>query len=148
MDEKQIKGIDHTEGQHKRGNIVAKAKWRPGLKNDFGKYQKHFLLSRPRFCMLGICCVGAQTRKHLGNTEEKMTSNVFRLFPRLRTQGTYFEDAKFVSRKQKMFCFLPVCSLLQQCEQHWLQMFLQQCFLVYADLKRTQLNMNDFHLNS
>ena len=80
--------------------------------------------------------------------KKKMTSNVFQLFPRLRTQGTYFEDAEFASWKQKMFCFLLVCSLLQQYEQHWLQMFLQQCFLVCTGLKRTQLNMNDFHLNS
>ena len=35
----------------------------------------------------------------------------------------------------KMFCFFPVCALIQHCEQHWLKMFLQQCFLVCADLK-------------
>ena len=75
-------------------------------KKVFGKFQKHFLLSRCRFCVFNICHVTMQTRNHLGNTEETLTLNVSRLFPRLRTQATYFEDAKFISRKQTVFaCF-------------------------------------------
>ena len=63
-------------------------------KNVFGKFQKHFLLSRCRFCVFNICCIGDQTRNHLGNTEETLTFNVSRMFPHLRTQATYLEDAK------------------------------------------------------
>ena len=37
-------------------------------KNVFGKFQKHFLLSRRRFCVFNIYYVGLQTRKHLRNT--------------------------------------------------------------------------------
>ena len=82
-------------------------------KNVFAKYQKHFLLSRYKFCVLKVCCVKAQTRKHVGNTEETLTE----CFPIvLRTQATYFEGAEFASRKQKMFCFLLACSPMQQCE--------------------------------
>ena len=72
-------------------------------KNDFGKFQKHFLLPRRRFCVFNIRCLGKQPRNHLGNTEEILILNVFRMFPRLRTQVTYLEDAEFASRKQKCF---------------------------------------------
>ena len=51
-------------------------------KNVFGKFQKHFLLPRRRFCAFNICCVGEQTRNHLGNTEETLILNVSRMFPR------------------------------------------------------------------
>ena len=64
--------------RRKRGIIVAEAKLSPGCKNGFGKLQKHFLLSRRRFCVFNICCVRTRTRKHLGNAEE--TLNVSRLF--------------------------------------------------------------------
>ena len=74
-------------------------------KSVFGKFQKHFLLSRRRFCVFNIRCVGVQTRKHLVNTGETLTLNVSRLFPRLRPQATYFEDVVSASRKQKTFCF-------------------------------------------
>ena len=46
---------------------------------------------------------GGETRNHLGNTEETLTLNVSRMFPRLRTQATYLEDAEFASRKQNCF---------------------------------------------
>ena len=72
-------------------------------KNVFGKFQKHFLLPRRRFCVFNICCVGEQTRNYLGNSEETLTLNVSRMFPRLRTQATYLENAEFASRKQKCF---------------------------------------------
>ena len=48
-------------------------------------------------------CVGSQTRKHLGNTEEALTLNVSQLFPRLCAKTTYFEDGEFASWKQKCF---------------------------------------------
>ena len=71
-------------------------------KNVFGKFEKHFLFSKRRFCVLNICCVEVQTRKHLGNTEETLTLNVSRLFPHLCPQTTYFEDVEFASRKQNI----------------------------------------------
>ena len=40
-------------------------------------------------------------------TEETLTLNVSRMFPRLRTQATYLEDAEFASRKQKCFTSFP-----------------------------------------
>ena len=49
-------------------------------KNVFGKFPKHILLSRHRFCVFNVCCMESQTRKHLGNTEEALTLNVSRLF--------------------------------------------------------------------
>ena len=66
-------------------------------KNVSGKFQKYFLLSRRKFCVFNICCLLAQTKNHLANTEETLPSNVSRLFPLLRTQATYFEDAEFAS---------------------------------------------------
>ena len=70
-------------------------------------FKKHFFLPRHRFCVFNICCAGEQTRNLLGNTQETLTLNVSRMFPRLRTQATYLEDAEFVSRKQKCFASLP-----------------------------------------
>ena len=70
-----------------------------------------------------------------------MFPDVSWMFPRWRTQATYLKDAEFASQKQKMFCFCPVCSPRQHCEQHWLKMFLQQCFLVCAGL---QLQPNEW----
>ena len=58
-----------------------------------------FLLSRRRFCVFNVCCIGVQTRKHLGNTEEALTLNVSRMFPHLRILATYFEDREFASQK-------------------------------------------------
>ena len=58
-------------------------------KNVFGEFQKHILLARRRFCVFNICYVGAQTRKHLGNTKEALILNASRLFPRLCAQATY-----------------------------------------------------------
>ena len=75
--------------------------------NVFGKFQKHFLLPRRRFCVCNICCVGEQTRNHLGNTEETLTLSVSRMFPHLHTQATYLEDAEFASWKQKCFASFP-----------------------------------------
>ena len=60
-------------------------------------FKSIFLLSRRKFCVFNICCLLAQTKNHLGNTEETLTSNVSRLFPRLRTEATYFEDVEFPS---------------------------------------------------
>ena len=106
------------KGRRKQENIAAETTLRPGRKNVFGNFQKHSLLSRRRFCVFNICCVGAQTRKHLGNTETTLIFNVSPLFPRLLTHAKYFKDIEFASRKQKMFCLLPVCSPMQHCEQH------------------------------
>ena len=69
-------------------------------KKCFWKISKHFLLSRHKFilCLQHMLLVGANEESlYLGNTEETLTSNVYRLFPRLRTQATYFENAEFVS---------------------------------------------------
>ena len=76
-------------------------------KNVFGKFQKHFLLPRRRFCVCSICCVEEQRRNHLGKTEETLTLNVSRTFPRLHTQATYLENAEFAFRKQKCFASFP-----------------------------------------
>ena len=92
-------------------------------KHVSGTYQKHFLPSRRIFCVLNIVFYWGANEEALANTEETMTLNVSRLFPHVRTQATYFEDAEFASRGEKMFCFRLVCSPLQQCEQHWLQIF-------------------------
>ena len=70
-------------------------------------------------------------RNHLGNTEEKLTLNISRMFPRLRTQATYLEDAEFASQKQKCFASFPFAhtyNIVSNID------FLQQCFLVCADL--------------
>ena len=82
--------------------LLRKQKCVQDAKNVFGKFQKHFLLLRRRFCVFNTCCVGEQTRNHWGNTEETLTLNVSRMFPRLRTQATYLEDAEFASRKQNV----------------------------------------------
>ena len=87
--------------------LLWKQKCVQDAKNVFEKFQKHFLLSRRRFCVFNIYCVGEQTRNHLGNNEETLTLNVSRMFPRLRTQATYFADAEFASRKQKCFASFP-----------------------------------------
>ena len=87
--------------------LLQKQKCIQDAKNVFGKFQKHFLLSRCRFCVFNICCIGEQMRNHLGNTEETLTFNVSRMFPRLCTQATYLEDVEFVSRKQKCFASFP-----------------------------------------
>ena len=107
--------------------------------------QKYFLPSRRRFCVFNTCCMGEQTRNHLENTEETLALNVSRMVPCFRIQATYLEDAEFASQKQKMFCFFPVCSLMQHCDQHWLKMFLQQCFVVCVGLT---LNVHRRTLNS
>ena len=87
--------------------LLRKQKCVQDAKNVFEKFQKHLLLSRRRFCVFNICRVGEQTRNHLGNTEETLTLNVSRMFPHLRTQATYLEDAEFASRKQKCFASFP-----------------------------------------
>ena len=97
----------YLKGRRKQGNIAVEAKMRPGGKNVFGKFQNHCLLLIRRFCVFNICCVGEQTRNHLGNTEETLTLNVSRMFPRLRPQATCLEDTEFASRKQKCFASFP-----------------------------------------
>ena len=57
----------------KQGNIVAKAKLRPGCKKLFLENIKNIFCFHDADCVLNICCVGAQPRKHLGNTEKTMT---------------------------------------------------------------------------
>ena len=73
----------------------------------FWKISKALFASNSQILCLQHCCVGGggggQTRNHLGNTEETLTLNVSRMFPRLRTQATYLEDAEFASRKQNCF---------------------------------------------
>ena len=71
--------------------LLRKQKCAQDAKNVFGQFQKLFLLSRRRFCVFNICCVGEQTRNHLGNTEKTLNLNVSRMFPRLRTQATYLQ---------------------------------------------------------
>ena len=71
--------------------------------------------------------VGEQTNNHLENTEETLTLNVSRMFPRLRTQAKYLEEAESASRKQKCFASFPLYASMQHCKQQWLKMFLQQC---------------------
>ena len=106
---------EKRKGRRKQGNIVAEAKLRPGRKKCFWKMSKTFLVSRRRFCVFNICCVGAQTRNHLGNTEETPTSNVSHsCVPKqhiLKTQNLRLGS-------KKVFCFFPVCSPMQHCEQH------------------------------
>ena len=87
--------------------LLRKQKCVQDAENVFGKFQKHFLLSRRRFCVFSICCFGEQTRNHLRNTEETLTLNVSRMFPCLHTQATYVVDAEFASRKQKYFASFP-----------------------------------------
>ena len=50
-------------------------------------------------------------RNHLGNTEEILTFNVSQMFPHLRKQATYLEDAELLSWKQN-------CTPIQHCEQY------------------------------
>ena len=55
-----------------------------------------------------------KTRNHLGNTEETLTLNVPRMFPRLLTQAIYLEDAELESWKQKCFASFPFAHNDQQ----------------------------------
>ena len=90
------------KGRRKRGNIVAEAKMRPGRKKCFCKISKAFLLPRRRFCVFNICCIGEQTRNHLANTEETLTSNVSSFaYP----SNMSWRRRIYVS-EAKMFCFL------------------------------------------
>ena len=76
---------------------------RPERKKCFWKISKEFVAFKTQ-----ILCIQHMLRwNHLGNTEETLTLNVFRMFPRLCTQATYLEDAEFVSRKQKCFASFP-----------------------------------------
>ena len=72
------------------GTLLRKQSFVQDAKNVFGKFQKHFLLSRRRFYVFNICCLRVQTENHLGNIEETLTLNVSRLFPCLRTQVTFW----------------------------------------------------------
>ena len=83
--------LNRLKGRCKRENIVSEAKLGP----------------RRKFCVFNICCVGSQTRKHFGNTEEALIFNVSRLFLRLRAKATCSEDAEFASGKQKCFASFP-----------------------------------------
>ena len=135
--------------------MLQKQNYVDGAKNVFGNFQKHFFAFMTQIlCVFNLCCLGMQTREHFGNTEEMLTMKASRMFPHLRTHAAYAEDAKFASRKQTMFCFLPVCSPKQQCKQRRHKMlpqqcflvctglntilFLQQCFFVYAGLNKLQ----------
>ena len=62
----------------------------------------------------------------MGNTTQTLTLNVSQLFTRCLDVDL---------RLQEMFCFLPVCSPMQHCEQYSLKIFLQQCFLVCVGFK-------------
>ena len=116
--------------------------------------RKRSLLQRRRFCVFSICCVGAQARnsKHLRNTEEPLTLNNSEsaLFSSLHTHATYFKDVESASHKQKILCFLPVCSPMQRCEQHRPLMFPQQCFENIGNISTMQRSMSsifELHLN-
>ena len=91
-----------------------------------GKFQKDFLLSRRKFCVFDICCLWAQKKNHLGNTEETWL-NVSRIVSSFVYLNNKFWRLRICVL---IFYFLPVCSPMQHCDQHWLKMFLQQCVLV------------------
>ena len=114
---------------------------RPGSKQCFGKFQKYFVLSRCSFCVFNICCVEAQTRKRLGDTEEILTKTVFRIFPRLRTHATYVEDVEFAS----LFASFPFCLPMQHLDQRWHKPFLQQFFFVCAGFSSEKAGANEEH---
>ena len=78
-DTKSKAALPHSKGQHKRGSTVTETNSAQEAKNVFGKFQKHFLLSRRCFRVFNIYCVETQTTKHLGNTEKKLTLNVSRI---------------------------------------------------------------------
>ena len=91
------------------------------------------LLSRYRFCVLNICCLGVQKRRHLRNTEGTQTMNVSPLFPRLHSHATYVEDVEFASQKPKRFLpsrFLTHATLWATLTQN----VFRQCFLVCASI--------------
>ena len=73
-------------------------------KKCFRKFQKHFLLSRSRFCVFNIGCVGAQTWKHLGNTEEILTLNLSPIISSFANPSSIFCRSRKNSRL--IFCFL------------------------------------------
>ena len=95
-----------TKGRRKQENIVVEANMHPGRKKMFlENFESIFCFQDADFVSSTYV---AWKRKRgitwdLGNTEETLTLNVFRMFPRLRTQATCLEDAEFASRKQKMF---------------------------------------------
>ena len=100
-----------AKGPCKQGNIAAEAKMRPGRKKCLWKISKFFCFQDADFVSSTYVAWGLQTRNHLGNTEETLTLNVFRMFPRLRTQATYLEDAEFASQKKKCFTSFPCAHL-------------------------------------
>ena len=124
-----------SNGWRKRRNVIAEANLRPGCKNMFLENFRNIFAFKMQ--SLQHILPGAQTRKHLGNIKESLTSNVCdcllvclsNIFWRCRI---YFEDVE-------IFCFLLVCPPMQRCGQHWLKMFLKQCFLACVGLKGLQL---------
>ena len=46
---------------------------------------------------------GGANKESVEKQEETLTLNVSRMFPRLRAQATYLEDAEFASQKHKSF---------------------------------------------
>ena len=64
--------------------------------------QTTFLLPRRKYCIFKICCLGTQTRKHLGNIQSQCFFGVSQVIPRLLPHATYVEDTEFVSWKQNM----------------------------------------------
>ena len=73
---KLIGRFRHCKGPRKQGNIVAEAKMRPGRKKRFWKISKAFFAFKTQVLCLQHMLRGAQTRNHLGNTEETLTLNV------------------------------------------------------------------------
>ena len=65
-----------SQGCPNKEMFLQKQKYIHDTKNVFGKFQKHFLLSRCGFCVFKMCYVGEQTCNYLGNTEETLTLNV------------------------------------------------------------------------
>ena len=93
-------------------------------KNVFGKFQKHFLLSRRKFCVFNMCCVGSQMREHFGDTEDTLTLNVSRIMTRLHTLARYVDVVKcFASMPFAHRCNI-VSNIDTKCR------FLQQRFLI------------------
>ena len=83
----------------KKETLLWKQKCVQDTKNVFGKFKKKFFASKMQI----LCLQHVAWESKRGITWETQTLNVSRMFPCLRTQATYLEDAEFVSRKQKCF---------------------------------------------
>ena len=75
------------------------------MQKMFLEYFKNiFCFQDADFVSSTYAAVGAQTRKHLGNTKEALTSNASRLFPRLFAKATYLRNIKCFAFKTQILC--------------------------------------------